>query len=85
MPRSFAAVTVLALLSSAASAQQAKDPPANLYLLASPGETTLVAKFATRSACKVAADAWYYNQLAGSQDAAKQDRVFVATVCLATE
>jgi len=82
LARSIGFVALLAAPLAAASAQPAKDPQSNLYLVSAPGQTLLVNKFPTLSACKTAAGSWSYNQISGNHDSAS---LWVAAVCLPIE
>lgn len=80
---SIGVMTLLATVSAAAAqTPPAKDPQSNLYLVATPGQTTLVNKFPTLTACKAAATNWSYNQLSGNQQSTS---LWVAAVCLPIE
>jgi hypothetical protein len=75
-------MALFTMVSAAAAQTPAKDPQANMYLVSSPGQNTLVAKFPTLTACKAAATNWSYNQLAGNPQTTS---LWVAAVCLPIE
>jgi hypothetical protein len=83
MLRLFAVSAFLAMSLSVSMAQApaSSDPPANLYLVALPGQIVLVNKFNTVSSCKVAQTNWSFNQLAGVQ-ANTVNGAWVALVCV---
>jgi len=80
--RAIGVMVLVAIVLGAASAQPAKDPQSNMYLVAAPGQITLVNKFPTLTACKAAATNWSYNQISGNQQSTV---LWVAAVCLPIE
>jgi hypothetical protein len=81
MLRLFAILALLTMGLSPSMAQAPSDPPANLYLVAVPGQTVLVNKFNTLSSCKTAEVNWNFSQLAGAQ-ANPVNGAWVAFVCV---
>jgi hypothetical protein len=55
----------------------ANTKSANLYIVSSPGQTTLVGTFDSLPECRIAADAFYIKELRDMQGAA----AWIAAVC----